>query len=743
MKTSSFTKRQIIPYLLLISVLLSPGCSKEDDQDPPTKGTNVTKTSKAIGSSGGTLKIDSFFISIPPGAFSMEHTLEISVSDKQHPFLEQEITDLFSVKGIPEEFQEPLVFVLKYDGILKEESYLAFGEEYALEETDSSLIFFDLMSCTDSSGYLVGTLLPPGQTTSAKKGEGALNSRKGEIPEDLVSFVKGVTDFKTKSPSSRFIIKHPAYMALNPRILSLPEYLELNYLILRSFIEQEGFGSYAIIPEKVNVYDNRKKSNSDGKLPCFQFGTHKDYVPPGIQKNQYFDYRMYKDPLEEKELNLRIGLAFFKSFQRYVFFNEDSRDWFSLASMLWIEEEFCEPWENVDNYVPAHLAGNELACFTGWDSRSYYGMVPAVKYLVDTYGERVVFTYHYHIWQRRSSFEALELATGVDQKKWFSEFLKAYLEGHVYGVGGSIFANGVPAKHQHDLPALNAPQSYPEQYDDLAARMFLFSTDNISNNTMGLYCSLESLDVDATRTDILLFSIDRGSHKIEFIKNSMSNRVELFDLKDLSDQNKDLLVLVVNSQYESFTNDGYITLKVELKESMPLAQKKFSIDLNHFTGDVHYRDGTVKTFNDIHMRMYMPDAVDGKVNGNRFEAKWDNISLGVFTTDSGHVWANLLIVDGKLNLNGFYFHKVTENTDSNNKYSYRLLGGNMPLFLVEGTEILAGRVEGIDVKNKIASFQWKVTNYDEDQSILDGSYTIKNIQFRPESYLEVYLYEPD
>lgn len=53
--------------------------------------------------------------------------------------------------------------------------------------------------------------------------------------------------------------------------------------------------------------------------------------------------------------------------------------------------------------------------------------------------------------------------------------------------------------------------------------------------------------------------------------------------------------------------------------------------------------------------------------------------------------------------------------------------------------MLAGRVEGIDAKNKIAFFQWKVTYYDGDQSILDGSYTIKNIQFRPESYLEVSL----
>lgn len=71
------------------------------------------------------------------------------------------------------------------------------------------------------------------------------------------------------------------------------------------------------------------------------------------------------------------------------------------------------------------------------------------------------------------------------------------------------------------------------------------------------------------------------------------------------------------------------------------------------------------------------------------------------------------------------------------------MGGDITLGLVEGTGMLAGRVEGIDIDNKLSLFGWEVKYYNEDQTLKDGSYTIRNIRFRPESYLEVYFHEPD
>lgn len=744
MEAFSLPKRQILQNILLLSLLLYSGCSKEDE--PPINGTHTTQVTKTIGSSGGTIKIDSFSVTIPPGAFRNDQILEISISDKQHPFLDQGVTDLFSVKGIPEEFLDPIIITLKYDGVLEEESYLAFGREQALDESDTTLISFDLLDCTDSSGYLVGKLLPYSQADYLKGGQGHLEGGGYDIPEELVTFFKGVTRFKTyKAQNSPFIIKYPVILALNPHFLNLVDHLHSNLEIMKDLASQTEFPLYKI-PERVNVYNSQNTSNKNGKLPHFKFLINDRNKPPGIPVNEYFAYVLYKEPVDVKELNIKIGTTFFESFQRHIYFDDDFGyeglfDWFTIASKSWIEEKFLEPWGGADMHVPEGFKGYERSPFIQWNYRRLSGMAPIVKYLAETYGEHVVFLYHHHIRNKKSMFDALKMSIGKPAEEWYPEFLRDYLEGKIYGVPGRVFVDEVTG--QYELPLQNAPKSYPWQSFGLTATIFHFNTDGVTKDKTGVSFSVESQDVDPSKTDVLVFSVQRDNKKIEFIADQISDYVEIFNVRDLADQCKDILVMVVNSDYDKRqTVESKINLRVELNESLPLTYKKFSVDLIHFIGDVRYEDGTVKTFDDIHMRISMPDAIDGKFTGNEFEAKWDRPS-SVFSRDSGHVTAHIIEKEGELVLNGFYFHKVFKNSDSNSQYSYRLVGGGISLFLVEGTGILAGRVEGIDIDNKLSSFGWEVKPCNKDHSPAPQSYNIQNIRFRPESYLEVYFHESD
>jgi len=740
MESSNATIRWIIHVFLLILLLGFTNCSKEVEEIPPPDGHRDTLVVETIGSDGGIIEIDSLSITIPVGAFSNNQILELSISDQQHPFAQQEVTELFQIKGIPADFTEPLTLALKYEGDLTEESYIAFGLEQIPETQDIAGISFDLLECIDSAGFLTGNLMPFGQNSHIKTIQNRIKGLPQDPPDDLTAFIKGVTNFKPyKSEDSPFLISYAASLAIEPRFLSFPNYLDLNYLILMLPVYQV-FGDSFNIPDQINVYDNTGKNNIYNKR-CFNYLVLNGRVSPGNQHNECFIYTLYKDQQEESEINLEIGDAFYKSFQRFIFSGRRPEpDWFSKASRVWMEEKFYESWGSIDTYIPESLQGYVLTPFLDWwKADANAGMAPVVKYLAENYGDKVVFQYHYHIWKDKSMKEALSLAVGKPVDEWFPEFIKDYLEGKVYGITGSQFETGIAASY--NLPQMNSPQSHEDDYNGLSAKMIRYSTKGTENSNTGIKFSVLSKDVAPDMLGLQVFSMHRSDHSIGFLTNHYELEAEVADLNDLDSQNKDLLVVVVNSDIDKLDKESTITLTAELSETMPLNYRKFYIDLRYFSGEVEYEDGTTKTFNDIRMQLDMPDAVFGKFTGNSFNAEWEDVTEG-FSSDSGHAKVNLMELEEEIVLFGFDFLKVVENSDTNSKYAYSLSGGGFPLYLIEGKQITTGRVEGEDVESHITGFTWKVERYDENHNLKDGSYTIKNIQFNTESYLQVYFTYP-
>lgn len=734
-----FSKGWIHLIFLLSGCLYFSECSREDP-DPPdgTEGKTITRV---IGTAGGSLGNEHISITIHPGAFDREHTLQLSASADHHPFAAQQVSPLFKLNGFPGDISAPVTITIKHGENLQEESFIAYGQMEYLEDSVTSWLEFDLTTCTDSSGYLVGILVPSGLQKALQPGGTAgvksTSRRSGEIER----FFAGVTDFTPYSKSgSPFLIQCPASLVLNPRFLELPDYLDVNYLLFQSLIGQANFNAAQILPERINVFDDRNTSNSTSDIPCFRFGTNDYYKHPGIKTNEFFNYTIFPEAPDMNELSMAIGMAFFRAFQRYTLFNREQKsyspDWFSEAGRLWIGEIFADPEGTTDDYIPEELTGNETAVFSeaGWGAWLYRGLVPLVKYLADTYGDQVVFLYHYHRWQKRDVAGALELSTGITAGEWFPGFLADYLEGGVYNVPGQIFTDAVTASF--DLHNLDAPLRLEDQYAGLRAKIYRFNTDKITEEHRGAKFSIESQDTDPSNSSLQVFTINRNSREITCIKDEGRSYTEVHDLKSFTDQNLDLIVVVGSAAY----SDGHqgtdeITLVAEPMESLPFPFQKLSLELNHFTGDIDYTDGSSKTFTNIRLPLTMPRSIHGRFTGNLFSARWDE-QFDAFSQDSGHVYASVIESGIDTQLISFDFLKVTEDFEDNSRWGYRLTGGYIPLSMVEGKG-LTGRVDGIDIQNHMTGFLWQVDYYDEDGSLKDASYRISNVRFTTESYLEV------
>jgi len=160
METSKLSQKLTDPVFVLLLIIITTACSK-DDEIKPSNGNDEILASQTIGSSGGVIEIDSLSITIPPGTFSGESNIKLSISNDPHPFKKQLITNFYQVNGIPYNYKEPIWIAIKYNDKLEDDSFIALGFRLNQEGKDTAVIFYDLLlECKDSSGYLTGKLMP-------------------------------------------------------------------------------------------------------------------------------------------------------------------------------------------------------------------------------------------------------------------------------------------------------------------------------------------------------------------------------------------------------------------------------------------------------------------------------------------------------------------------------------------------------------------------------------------------------
>lgn len=735
METIKSSQKLIFVLIFLCSALLLTGCSKdEDEKTEPTNGNGGTKTAKTIGSSGGEITFDDLTITIPPGAFTGDQVLELSVSEKLHPFSEQEVTDLYEIKGIPETYSGSVSLAMKYRGKLEDESYIAHRFSDASEESDSGNVFFDLLECVDSSGYLVGKLYPVSDNLIT---QAAQNNLKSQQFNPLLRLIMGVTKYETfQDPDYTFTIRYPNYLGSDPRITELPDDLELDYLIFQPLIAGTDFEK--LFPKKVQVYDMRGLNPKYYNAFTYNkrsTGNNK----PGIPFNTYFIYHVLKTSIDKKQFDIEVGKSFYKLYQRYTYGLKPGPDWFSRAAYVWIDELFYDPFGTLGDYFPDVLTGNELDCFSGWGRNDNDVMVPIVKYMTDHVGLKAIGDYHDLILKDHSMYEAMDLTIYKVPRDWIPLFFKEYVAGRIYSITGDVFVRGIDG--QEDLPAHGTQRVFEREYNDLSAKIFRFNTDNVDlTENAKVAFGVESYDVDKKLLSVLIFSLNRVNNEIEF-ESEFSDEVKILsNIKDLQDQNKDLLAVVMNlnNDVDNASNTSSISLKVETRDVTSLNYRRFTVRLGKVDVRSTYLDMSTKDHENATLELYMPFNEFGSFTGNTFDAGW-KIPDGN-ASDSGFAKAVVVDEEQGIMLKSFEYQKIYTYDFESTKH---LKGSNIKLELQSTEQRLYAKLQGNELSNAYEIIDWAVRYYNADGTLRDGTFTKSIIGTNSDSYLEVIFSDPE
>ncbi len=720
----SEVKDQLSKYLRLAN----------DEEIVPSNGNGGTQPSITIGSSGGEITFENLTITIPPGAFSGDQKLELSLSDKQHPFEKQEVTSLYRIMGIPEDFSKSISIALKYEGTLEDETYIAHSIEPPIEGSDTSVVFY-LMECKDSSGFLLGRLQPPDQGDEAKSEHINLKSQQSNI---LEKWIIGTTKWAIFEdyPDYSFRIEFPNYLISDPRITNLPDNLELNKVIFESLYIKANFPKFDL-PRKVLVLDNRHM-NPHG-LHSFLYASIGYQEYPGIPFGSLFIYKIFKDPLDETELDIQIGKTFFDLFQRYIYGTSPGPDWFSRAAYARVEELFYDPLGTFGDYFPDDLLGNEMDCFSGWGLEQFDALVPLVKYLTDKRGVKMVGYYHDLILRNYPVLEALNLVANSQANTWIPHFFQNYMEGKIYGITGDIFMKGIDG--QDDLPEQGLQQVYDGEYNDLSAKIFRFNTDKpILGDDANVAFDVVSHDVDKEHLEVLIFSYDWDNNEIDFISDYSPGVKIVSNIKSLQEQNKDLLAVVVNTfkDTKNTLNKSTISLKVELKETIPLNYRKFTVKLGKVNIQKTYQDGSTTDHNNVSLELYMPFYEYGNFTGNTFSAGWKNIEGA--ETDSGFVEAVVVDEGQGLMLKSFEYKKIFTY---DYEFTKHMTGKDIPLEVQTTSKRLYAMLKGNELTSAYKILDWAIRYYNLDGSMGSNTHWVSIRSTNTDSYLEVIFTDPE
>ena len=157
---------------MLAALMIAGGCSKKDSTAPDDggggdNGDGYTLEEEATnGAGGGTLEADDFTLTVRPGAFDAGYDLSLHASTTDLPFGDSEVTRVFRIEGLPDDWSDTLDVSIAYEGDLAEGGEIAVGwptqEPY---EEDSTLVTYSFPEASLSDGRLISVIPPVTRST--------------------------------------------------------------------------------------------------------------------------------------------------------------------------------------------------------------------------------------------------------------------------------------------------------------------------------------------------------------------------------------------------------------------------------------------------------------------------------------------------------------------------------------------------------------------------------------------------
>jgi len=541
---------------------------------------NELLTSATIDGQGGTLAAGGFSLNIPAGTFNTAVDLKLYKTGTHASFAQGVVTDSFRVTGLPDDFPETLLPDLQLTGTLSGESFIVVGEEVLISSKITPTMAYHLLPANSNSGLLASLPRTAAANTPifAKDAPLRTNSSNTSISLDFFGITGWATynaneNLRTNGSQSHFLIRYAPFFVSRADLNPLFQYLEEAYSTYENMgFSYEGRSSWPITVTVMNLaadtYGYFCKSIWGNNWSSLQFNQNKLGSLPELRNtagHEFFHFIQYLYDSRISYSRQNPNNAFTLSLH-----------WLNEATAVWAEEKFTD----TPNYVSSIRNDCEIAPFNGMEAGTQgniddagehgYGMSALIKYLVSRYGESIVRDIYLKILDQQHPVRAIELAINPNFlfMAW-EPFLREYVQGNIYNVPKAPFLNATSGifriRSNTDLA-----KTFTETYPDLSAKLFTIGLNypNISP------AKAINFTIDQDVCDITLFKVKSYGTLIEYMSHSSTKELKQKDLRSLTDDKYNLLVMVTNSNYfntpQIYTNSKQIKLDI-LVESIAAA----------------------------------------------------------------------------------------------------------------------------------------------------------------------------
>ncbi|MBK7106097.1 MAG: hypothetical protein IPH62_12515 [Ignavibacteriae bacterium] len=541
--------------LLLLSLIIY-SCAEDSPTKPEEKEVPVLG-SKNIGNEGGTISIDNFELNVPTGAFKNNSEIKISKSVDDNLFSTNNVSDFFVIDGIPAEFDKPIKIKIKYNGSLKDSSFIALGESNFVASLNSEAKSYRLLSAKDSAGFLIAQI-PSTVGTGMEKS----NSNYSIEADDLSFNLGAIAGYASyKSRGNHFRINFPS--SVITQAYDLADYLESAYDKFQSIGFSYSRRSKWPVEVTVKVLDNSVYGYSYNSSWGDNYG--------------YMEFNANKMG-DAEELKVTAGHEFFHLVQSlYDPRNRFSKSkfqsphlWLDEASSVWAESFFSS---SGSNYVSPIFASNAYeilngAKTAGSDAQSYgYGSASLIKYLTKNYNNSSLVNIYENIYSGKNAFDAIGDILPISIDMSWHTYLRSLFSFELYD-GDSFRPSSLMAtakiKSQNFTikTAADSVKSFKSSLSDLSATIFSIKNEFEKLN------SNAKLEFVCKDWNFQLFKVNGSESK--FLASGKDTLV-LSDFKKIADAGYQIAVVLYNNDFDSpYNNTKSYEMEIKVKAAQTI-----------------------------------------------------------------------------------------------------------------------------------------------------------------------------
>ncbi|MBN1782432.1 hypothetical protein JW948_14955 [bacterium] len=610
-------KRLIILFICTCAVF---SCSSDHATSP---NRDKMLYEEAIGPGGGRVGGDDILVTIPPGAFSAETTVEIKLST-DFPVSEFSASGVYIVANLPEDFTLPLHATVRVSGSLSDETFAAVGREKPVPDLDTDMPVFSLTACRDSLDYMLFEIPVP----EAEPDTTGLNKK---CADDVDFFVTLVTGLKSDQ------------ISLNSGILLtliMPRSYFDNFLQKIQIIEDKfqglGFRRYQRKIEKLNIAAGPFRA-PQGSAPVFLKCPYGEEYPVRIDIGN----------LDANSMSYHLARVLFETYQPNP--SGDLRNvWLHKAIACWAEGLV----QNDASHVPIFFPGHEGAPFRQYGVYLYEykqadhvwygsGMSSLIRYLADNDpdgGNLFVQFYNVNAGEEKlvpydCHFNMFVTRISDPVRTWWPAYLQHYIEGGIYGVAGSDILGHVAETWQLRPGSDNkiVHEFNPRWVGDVSCHLYRLNhgnPDDIDENA-SLLLTLDPGSSGLNIYNIGLMAFEIENNQLRFLGKSAEGSPSLLiqNIRPMFEKNADLLAAATNCNYRSPTvgSSGCLILKAEIEgphwyKEVAMVQAQLKINVHRA-----YTDGQQSENEEFLASFGGSNELSGTyaVDENRYTASWD------------------------------------------------------------------------------------------------------------------------